>query len=223
MKLLVVEDDLKLGETVKHYLVAENYQVNLAVNSSEALELLKNNVYDQLILDWEIPGQSGLEICLQYRQSGGRAAILFLTGRTTLEDLSAAYESGADDYLRKPFHMQEFLLRVAALLRRSESVTKSVLKLGPFVMDSTQFRVSKNGKELKLSRMEFELLQLFMRNAGRLFSPEELLETVWKDSDDKTSNALRTCMKKLRLKIDDENQESMIQNVHGLGYRFRVD
>lgn len=223
MKLLIAEDDQKLADTIAHYLIAENHVVDVARDGSSALDYLSRCTYDLLVLDWELPGPSGVDICLQFRQSGGRAPVLFLTGRTKMEDLSTAFESGADDYLKKPFQIQELLLRVSALLRRTGQVSLTIVRRGSLVLDSDLFRASKDGKEIRLSRLEFELLELLMRNAGRLFSQEELLETIWKDRADASDNVLRTCIKNLRLKIDNPGATSLIQNFHGLGYKFMED
>lgn len=220
MNILVIEDDERLSETIERFLTMENYSIQRAADGWDALSKLGSNVYDLLVLDWGLPGPSGIEICSKYRESGGRAPVLFLTGRSNMEDLSIAYQSGADDYLKKPFQMQELLLRVSALLRRTGTISLTLVKRGNLVIDSNLFMVTKNGKELHLSRLEFQLLELLMRNPGKLFSPEELLEAFWKERDDKSDGVLRTCIKKLRVKIDDADAPSYVQNFHGLGYKF---
>ncbi|MBX9686480.1 MAG: response regulator transcription factor, partial [Candidatus Obscuribacterales bacterium] len=178
--------------------------------------------FDILILDWELPGLSGLDLCKQFRARGVRTPILFLTGRSNIESLEAAYDAGADDYLRKPFHIRELVLRIEACLKKGERNNSSLLKYGPFVMDTENLTLFRSGSEILLTKQEYALMEEFLRQPERLFTPEEILEVVWRKYPETTETALRTAIMKLRRKVDAEDKESCIRTVHGLGYKLII-
>lgn len=222
-KLLVVEDDSSLRKNVQGWLEAEHYLVEAVDKGSDALDFLASYKYDLLILDWELPDMTGIDICKQYRGRGGTAPVLFLTGRSSIDDKEAGLETGADDYLTKPFHVRELIARVRALLRRPAGLNDNILAAGDLLLDSKSFRVTKAGRELRLPRMEFALLEFFMRHQGQVFSSDALLERVWSSESERSPEGLRGCIKKLRDKIDDKNSPSHITNIHGVGYKFESD
>lgn len=221
-KILLVEDDAKLLQTVEGWLGMDGYLVEAVCDGNRALELLGANSYDLIIVDWMLPGLTGLEICKSYRRSGGATPVLFLTAKDTLMDKEEGFLAGGDDYLTKPFQIRELTLRVQALLRRSQKTVLEVMRSGGLVLNSRDLRVTYEGKEIYLARMEFALLELFMRSPGRLFTQDEILESVWTDENERSPEALRTCLKKLRRKIDGDRPNSFISNVHGIGYRFEA-
>ncbi len=223
-KILIVEDDPEIAKAVSERLKQEHYEVQHCDNGQIGLERLKSEVYDLAILDWELPGLSGIEICKRYRIAGGAIPILMLTGRESIADRTTGLDTGADDYLVKPFSLQELAARVRALLRRPTAVASNLIELGPLKLDTVKHRISKNGVEIQLMPRDFSLLEFFMRNPEQVFSSEALLLRVWNNDSDVGPDALRTSIKRLRKKLDagaDESR-SMIENVPRVGYRLRI-
>ncbi len=219
-KLLLVDDDEKLVNAVRRWLSQAGHVLDVASDGDQALRLLANGNYDVLILDWTIPGPSGLEITQRFRGGGGETPILFLTAKDSVVDKTAGFLAGADDYLTKPFDIRELSLRVNALLRRTPGIIAEVLKVGDLILDQRAMRVMKDGKDLYLQKMEYSLLQYFMRHPGEVFSPESLIDTVWPTDAKCSLTSLRVCIKKLRDKIDTDDKPSMIVNLPGRGYSF---
>lgn len=223
-KLLLVEDDEVLSAMIVDWLEKERFLVEAICDGNEALSLLKFNQYDAIILDWDLPGMSGLDVCKSFRKSGGRTPIIMLTGKGLISEKTQGFGSGADDYLTKPFDIKELALRVHALLRRPAMVQSNVLKARDLELDPQKHRVTKNGAVIHLLPRDFELLELFMRYPDEVFSPESLLTRAWHSDSDATIDGLRTAIKRIRQKIDDAEDESqsMIETIRRVGYRFRV-
>src|SRR5262249_466480 len=158
--------------------------------------------YDMVVLDVNLPKLSGLDVCKQFRESGGSTPILMLTGKDAIDDKERGLDAGADDYLTKPFHLKELSASVRALLRRPNTFTGDVLRSGDLILETSTFRVSRDGEDIQLSQQEFALLEFLMRNANQVFSPEALLDRVWKSSSDVSPAAIRTHIKMLRKKLD---------------------
>ncbi len=219
-KVLLVEDDRNLLNTISTWLKMESYLVETAENGSDAVDLLRAYSYDVIILDIELPRLSGLEVCKQFRAMGGSSAVLMLTNKSTIVDKETGFGVGADDYLTKPFHLKELSARLKALLRRSQTLLPDVLKAGTLELDPRSRKLSREGTEIHLPKMEFALLEFFMRYPGQVFSGEALLERVWTSESERSSDTIRSCIKKLRNKIDVDGEPSLIKNVHGVGYKF---
>ncbi len=221
-KLLLVEDDLELLDTIEDWLTrVDGHTVDSAMNGAQALERLKFYKYDVVVIDWGLPNVSGIEVCRQFRSEGGNTPILMLTARREVEEKLTGLDSGADDYLTKPFDLKELSGRVRALLRRSGSrYTETAHTSGDLVVDPARLQATKSGIDLKLSKHEFALLEFLMRHKGEIFTPEALLDRVWKSSSDSSPAAIRTMVKNLRKKIDSDGLPSIITNVRGAGYRF---
>lgn len=217
-KILVVEDDHELAGSVKDWLSFDRHTVEHVDTGTEGLDRLKESKYELVILDWELPGITGPEILRQFRSGGGMTPVLILTGKRSMKDKEEGFESGCDDYLTKPFQGKELSLRVKALLRRPQQVVSAVLKYGDIELDPDEFRVSRAGEDVRLVPKEFALLEFLMRNSRKLFSADELLQRVWASDADATADALTTCIKRLRKKMDREGEPSIIRNVHGVGY-----
>lgn len=221
-KLLLVEDDLELQDLIEDWLTRmDGHVVESVTDGAQALECLKFYKYDIVVLDWGLPSLNGVEVCRQFRLSGGTTPILMLTARREVDEKLTGLDSGADDYLTKPFDLKELSGRVRALLRRSGTrYAESAHTSGDLVVDPARLQATKAGVDLKLSKQEFALLEFLMRHKGEIFTPEALLDRVWKSSSDSTPAAIRTMIKNLRKKIDSDGHSSMITNVRGAGYRF---
>ncbi len=215
-KIIVIEDNFDLANMVKTFLIFEHHTVETIGNGAEARDHLKSFEYDLIILDWELPELSGIEILKHYRQRGGTAPVLMLTGKDEITDKEKGLDEGADDYLTKPFHMKELGARVRALLRRPSAVKDNLLKAKNISMDTAKYRVLKDEQPISLVPKEFQLLEFMMRHPNQVFSPEALLNRVWPAESESTAEALRTTMKRLRKKLDPDGD--ILKTVHGVGY-----
>lgn len=219
-KILLVEDETTLARQVSDWLKREKYLVEIVHTGQEALASLHAYDYDIVLLDWMLPGISGVEICKNYRAKGGRAAILMLTARSAEEDKETGLDSGADDYLAKPFGLRELSARIRALLRRSSGVPGQVLTIGAIQLDPTARRVSKNGREIHLEPREFSLLEFFMRNHNQVFDADTIISRVWDCESLISPDSVRGYIKTLRKKFDSDGGSSIISTIKGSGYRF---
>ena len=221
-KILLVEDDPEVCEVVTDWLVDEHYTVDVVNNGVEAIERLRFDKYDVLIFDWQLPDLTGIEICKKFRSKGGNTPVLMLTGKSEITDKETGLDAGADDYLTKPFHPRELSARVRALLRRSGDLKQNVLTCGDLELDPQGFKVTKGGKEVALLPKEFALLEFFLRHPNQVFSPEALLDRVWSAESEASPDTIRVHITKLRGKIDNEGQPSMIKTIHRQGYKWEV-
>lgn len=217
-KIVVVEDDKDLVNLIKGILSVERHTIDSVHDGHEALAIIQMHPYDLVILDWMLPGRTGTEICKDYRARGGSAPILMLTAKSTIDDRAEGLDSGADDYLTKPFHPKEFSARVRALLRRPQSVMSKTLKAADIELDPGQVKVFKANQEIHLLPKEFALLELFLRYPTQVFSAEALLDRVWNTDSSASLDTVRTYIKTLRKKIDVNPKDSLIRTVHGVGY-----
>ncbi len=221
-KLLLVEDDQDLAFAVIDRLKREHYTVEVADDGDQALHLLRCGQYDAVILDWNLPNMSGLAILKDLRDRGVRTPVLLLTGRSDVQDKAQGLDSGADDYLTKPFDPIELSARIRAMLRRGTNQPTNVITAGPFSLDPQQFTVFKNGKEIHLQPKEFALLELFMRHPNQVFSQEALLSRVWASESETSPESVRVYIGNLRKKIADDDEKTYIETVYKRGYWFVV-
>jgi OmpR-family two-component system manganese-sensing response regulator len=196
--------------------------VEIIADGQQAMVALKLHSYDLIVLDWQLPGSSGPEICRKFRQQGGHTPILMITAKSTIADKEFGFEGGVDDYLTKPFHLKELSVRVKALLRRPD-VFVGELRAGSLSLEVESFRAYKSGQEIKLMPKEFALLEFLIRNKGKVFTAQELLDRVWESLPESGTEALRQCMKRLREKIDSNGQPSLIENIPHKGYTIRSE
>jgi len=222
-KLLIVEDDKTLCATLHEWLRMKNYTVEMVHAGDDALEHLSAFEYDLVILDWDLPKVSGVEICRKFRATGGVTPILMLTGKGSVHEKEEGFYAGADDYLTKPFHAQELIARVHALLRRPTAFVGPVLSVRNVVLDTNKRRVTRDGAEIQFQPMEFTLLEFFMRHPGQVFSTEALMRRCWDSNAEISLDAIYTCIGRLRRKLDLPGQPSLITTVHGVGYGFDSD
>lgn len=219
-KVLVVEDEADLSSQIKLTLTREHYTVEIVDNGQAALDMLRVYQYDVIVLDWMLPGMNGVELMRKFREKGGKTPILMLTARSSIDDRAEGLDAGADDYLPKPFHAKELTARLRALIRRASQATTTVLTVGNIILDPVARKVEKNGQEIKLEPKEFNLLEFLMRNTNIVFSAEALIDRVWESDSLVSTDAIRTYIKGIRKKVDDDGSTSMIATVHGVGYRL---
>lgn len=222
-KILVVEDDVELSEVLSEWLKSKGYVAETVSSGEDALQLLNHYGYDLLIFDWELPGVQGINVCEKYRMKGGTTPILFLTGKTDSLSKITGLETGADDYLCKPFEFRELGARIQALLRRpSGLIVEKEITVRGLTLRLDTHKACIGSKEVILRPQEFRLLLFLMRHPGQSFSTKKLLELVW--ADDKVSDdAVRACMRTLRQKITVEGQECIVKTLATGGYIIDTD
>lgn len=223
-QILVVEDDESFGQGLVEWLEFEKNQVKWCKDGAQGLEVMMSEAdFDIFILDIEMPKINGFEVCKRYRDSGGNKPIIMLTGKDSVLDKVSGLDCGADDYLTKPFHPRELSARLKALVRRPELLIPTLLVAGKITVNTQNSQVFKDGNEIKMQRMEYAVLEFLMKNQGKVFSPSDLLNAVWTAESDRSPETIRTCIKKIRDKIDIDGEDSLIQNVHGVGYKIMPD
>ena len=221
-KILIVEDETELAKPIASWLTAQGHVVEVVNDGSEAISYLRMHQYDLIVLDWMLPGLSGLEICQQYRSRGGKGLVLMLTARKTVDDKARGLDAGADDYLEKPFHLKELTARIRALLRRSATISGVIVEAGVLKLDSVKHKVWRGTQEIILSPKEFALLELFIRHPQQYFSADAIIDRIWRSDAEITSDTIRMHVKSLRRKIDMPGQTSLIHTLHGVGYKLDV-
>ena len=222
MKILVVDDERAVRESLRRALELEGYEIELAADGSEALYRLDGSEEpDAMILDVLMPGVDGLEVCRRLRGSGSKLPVLMLTARTEVEDRVAGLDAGADDYVTKPFALEELLARVRALLRRTSDEEGDVVRFADLELDPTTREVTRGGRPIELTRTEFSLLELFMRNPRQVLTRTIIFERVWGYDFGYASNSLDVYIGYLRRKTEADGEPRLIHTVRGVGYALR--
>lgn len=219
-KVLIVEDDLVFSYLIQHHLELNHYLSEAVKTGKEGLKHLDSGAYDLAILDWMLPDMLGVEVCKLFRSNGGSIPILLLTSKNSSEEKAIGLDSGADDYLVKPFDPTELMARLRALLRRPVGFTGKMLKVQDVEMDTSTFRVTRAGKEVDLALKEIAILELLMRHPNQRFTAEALLRRVWRSDASASVETVRTHMKTLRKKLNDSNESPLIRTTRHLGYRI---
>lgn len=219
-KVLLADDDPELLQSVSTWLQHHKFNVDMASDGAEAREYMSQIEYDVLVIDWTMPAVSGIELCQWYRARGGTTPILILTGKDEISDKEKGLDSGADDYLTKPFDLRELLARVNALMRRGKVLATRVATVGPLTIDPDAHRVICDGKELKLTATEFSVLEFMARHPDQVFSADALIARVWKTSSDISTDTVRVYVKRLREKLEAAGHPGLLTNVHGVGYKI---
>ncbi len=220
MRVLVVEDETRMAALIRQGLEEEAYAVDVVGDGREALHWLEAVDYDLLILDLMLPGLDGLGVCREYRERGGRAPILMLTARNTLPERVIGLDSGADDYLGKPFGMPELLARLRALSRRDGPSKTLELRIDDLTLDTATKRASRAGQLIELTATEYALLECLMRHAGQVLSRDQIIDHVWNADFESGSKLIEVYIHYLRRKIDQDHPVKLIHTVRGLGYRI---
>jgi DNA-binding response OmpR family regulator len=221
MRILIVEDESVISGFLKEGLEEEGFAVDVADNGRKGLELALDFVdeYDVMLLDWMLPGVSGIEICRSVRKVNQQIPIIFLTAKDTTDDTVFALETGANDYLKKPFAFEELLARIRVLMRNTAG-EQSVFTLGTIQMNIEVHEVTKGGKQIILTQKEFALLELLLRNKGKVCRRTRIMEKIWDIHFDKDTSVIDVFINGLRKKLDDKDTESCIQTIRGVGYRI---
>ena len=221
-RLLVVDDDPDVRDSLRRALGYAGYAVATAVNGADALASVSRSPVDLIILDVLMPMLDGFDTCRALRERGNATPVIVLTARDAVDDRVAGLEAGADDYLVKPFALRELLARVNALLRRAQPV-RDVLGYADLTVDLTARTVTRGGAPLALTKIEFALLELLLRNAEQVLSYDVILDRVWGYGDAPASNALQVFVGFLRRKLEENGHRRLVHNVRGIGYVLRAD
>lgn len=222
-KILVVEDNEEFAGILATWLESQNYVVDTVHTGEDALQLLSSFNYDLLILDWELPGIQGIGVCEKYRRRGGTTPILFLTGKSDVGSKVTGLETGADDYLSKPFEFRELSARLRSLLRRPAGLVSNVLTIRGLSLHVDSHSAEIAGKEITLTPREFSLLEFLMRHPNHAYSSKALLDSVWPLDSALSEDTVRSCMRSLRKKITVDNEECIIKTLAGYGYIIESD
>lgn len=218
MHVLIVEDEPEMARLLSRGLEEEQFEVSVARDGRSALEMSSSRPFDVILLDVMLPRMSGLEVARQLRHREQETPVLMLTARDSLPDIVKGLDAGADDYLTKPFSFLELLARIRALARRNEFRRKNVLEVEDLVLDVSTLRTFRKGREIHLSQTEFRLLELLVRNAGRVVSRSDILGTVWGSGREVTENTLDAFVRLLRKKVDQDAETKLIRTHRGFGY-----
>jgi two-component system, OmpR family, response regulator MprA len=222
MNVLVVDDDFAIREALDRALRANGYDVELANDGTEALRAIDDAPFDAVVLDVLMPGRSGIEVCRSLREVGNKVPILILTARDAVPDRVAGLEAGADDYLVKPFALEELIARLRALLRRTTGrAGEPVLRFADLSLDQRSLEVQRGTRRIELPRMQLLLLELFMLNPRQVLPRALVYERVWGYDFGGMSNSLDVHLSQLRRKLEDEGEPRLIHTVRGMGYILR--
>jgi two-component system response regulator PhoP len=223
MRLLVVEDEPTLRGQLQSALRDAGYAIDTAADGEEALHLGKVNPYDLVVLDLGLPKRDGVEVLRAWRAAGRRFPVLILTARGRWQDKVEGLDAGADDYLVKPFQMEELLARTKALLRRAVGLAQPVIRCGPIALDTARQSVTLNGATLELTGYEYRLVEYLILHAGKVVSKTELTEHIYDQDFDRDSNVIEVFVGRLRRKLDPDNRLTPIETLRGRGYRFTLE
>jgi len=222
MRILLVEDDLEQLEPLQAALAKCGHVVDCASEGETAAWLMEEKAYDLLILDWMLPGISGIQLCQQYRRSGGCAPVLMLTAKDATSDIVQGLDAGADDYLVKPVDLIELLARVRALGRRSPQWQGDSLSLGSLQLHLASLTLERQGRQVQLSGKEFQLMEYLMRHPHQVLSRGQIEQAVWEWGCEPESNAVAALVRRLRLRLKEVEAQDWLESVYGQGYRLRI-
>ena len=222
MRILVVEDEHRIANSIKKGLEMEKYAVDVAYEGTSGFDLASTEDYDLIILDLMLPGMDGITICKELRKKQIHTPILILTAKGQIQDKVQGLDSGADDYLTKPFSFEELLARARALFRRPKNSLDTVLTVGELELNTTNFQVKRESKEINLSSKEYSLLEYLMRHANHVLTKDQIIGHVWNYDADILPNTVEVYIKNLRKKIDMPfiGKKQLIKTVRGFGYKI---
>ncbi|MGR6904838.1 response regulator transcription factor [Lysinibacillus sp. BSL11] len=221
MKILIAEDDNRLRKNIVHIIQKEFHQVDAVDNGQHALEYILFHSYDLVILDWMMPELSGIDVCKEARRNGYEGGILVLTAKDDSNDIILGLDAGADDYVVKPFKMEELLARIRAILRRKNKSIHQIIQIDDLKLYLDSRTLYKDNQEILLTKNEFLLLEYLFINKGIILTREQIYTQVWGFDHEMTNNNLDALVKLVRKKIDYNRSKSIIENIRGIGYRVR--
>ena len=217
MRILIVEDEESIAAFLKQGLEEESFAVDVAHDGKTGLALALTGVYDLLLLDWMVPGHSGIEICTQFRKEFKETPVIFLTAKDTVEETIFGLQNGANYYIKKPFHFNELLERIRVQLRPT-SGSSNIFQVGPIKLDVEKHLVLKGEEEIQLTQKEFALLEFLLRNKGNVCRRTQIIESVWDIHFEYNTGVIDVYINSLRKKLQLSNEEHYIQTVRGVGY-----
>lgn len=221
MRILVVEDEHKIANAIKKGLEHESYAVDVIYDGVEGYDMASSEHYDVIILDIMLPGMDGIEICKKLRTINNHTPVLMLTSKSQIEDKVLGFNSGADDYLTKPFAFAELLVRVRALTRRPQTAIGTVLSVADLTLDTTNYEAKRTGQKIRLSNKEYALLEYLMRHKNQVITKKQIINHVWNYDADVLPNSVEVYIRHLRTKIDDPFLRKLIHTVKGFsGYKI---
>jgi DNA-binding response OmpR family regulator len=222
MHILVVEDERGIADNIAEYLRQYSFAVDTAYDGDQGLQMARAHTYDIALLDWMLPGTDGLTVCKTLRKEYPQLGIIMLTAKDTVDDRVSGLDTGADDYIIKPFALKELMARIQALLRRNyrNQSEENRLVVGDLILNLHTQQAERGGKSIKLTRKLFQILELLMRNENRVVSKAEIEAHIWDASAELWSDVVRSHMQKLREKVDKDFETKLIHTVHGTGYRL---
>ncbi len=221
MKVLIVEDEKKIASFIRKGLEAQGFMVEVALNGNDGFTLAMTRPYDAAILDIMLPGRDGLSILRNIRDRRSPLPVILLTARSELNERLEGLNLGADDYLTKPFHIEELIARLHAVTRRAAGTSQSILTVADLTMNLLTREVQRAGQRIELTTREFALLEHLMRSPGRVLTRIEICERVWDYNFDPGTNLVDVYIQRLRRKVDDGFGEKLIETIRGVGYRIR--
>jgi DNA-binding response OmpR family regulator len=221
MRILIVEDDIKMAELLRRGLASEGHSVDVAVDGTEGIEKALNETFDSIVLDIMLPSVDGLRVARRLRADGVRTPILMLTARDSVPDIVRGLDAGADDYLTKPFSFDVLKARLRVIARRSAAESSSVLQVGDLTLNNETHEVHRAHRPIVLTRTEYVLLEHLMRRAGRVVSRDDLIDAVWGIDRDVERNTVDVFIFQLRTKIEAGGAGRLLQTVRGFGYTMR--
>lgn len=222
IKVLLVEDDPQISKFVAEALSKDNYLVESVDSGEDALQLLTNFKYELILLDWNLTGITGLTVCQRFRATGGKTPIIFMTGEGDIDHKESGFDSGADDYLVKPFEVRELTARIRSILRRPSELLSSELKVGDVVLDTSTRTVYVRKEFAHLTPKECSLLEYLMRHPNHCFSAKAMLDAVWPSQSETNEDTVRTIIKTLRQKLIKLGQADLVKTVPHAGYKIEL-
>lgn len=221
MKVLLVEDERKVADFVQDAMEEQGFAVDLQTNGDDAYAAARTQEYDVIVLDIMLPGRDGLSILRQLREQGHDVPVILLTARGELNERLEGLELGADDYVSKPFYVEELIARIHAVARRASGNSVSILQAGDLTVNLLTREVTLGEQQIELTRREFSVLEYLMRSRGRVLTRTQMLEHIWGYDFDPDSNVVDVYVRRVRRKIDPDGEREFIETVRGVGYRFR--
>jgi DNA-binding response OmpR family regulator len=219
MRILVVEDEEKLATLISRALQKSGHEVETRADGAAALSAISGTIYDLVVLDWNLPVMDGYMVLKKMRADRNHTRVLMLTARDAIADRVSGLKAGADDYLAKPFAMEELLARIEVIGRRAPSPNQGeIIDIGDIRMDIRKHRVTRGGSVINLSPREFELLQIFMQEPGRTFTREEICERIWEREHEYDTRTVEIFIMRLRKKLSEDRTETLIETIRGVGY-----